>query len=151
MASFSQDPLMGIQERSPLSSLFFHPKNVETIQAEIQYRVHAKTGIRVGRQSDKEIRIIMRSVYLQESLNQSRNLTQQVSKLNESVLDYCVRNVSSNAEQREQFLTDASTMPIPMSHPVGTSGKNRFSFSLHPDEASKDKPYLKYPLPGTLR
>jgi hypothetical protein len=151
MASIAQDPLMGIQERTPLSTLFFHPKNIETIQAELQYRVYKKTKIRVGRQSDKELKIVMRSVYLQESVNQSRNIQDQISKLNESVLDYCVKNTVSNALQHKQYMQDASTLPVPMSHPVGTAGRNRFTFSLHPDESSANRSYSKYPYQGTLR
>jgi hypothetical protein len=151
MASITQDPLMGIQERTPLSNLFFHPKNVDTIQAELQYRVFKKTGLRIGRQSDKELKIVMRSVYLQESLNQSRNIQSQISKLNETVLDYCVKNATSNALQHKQYMSDTTSMPIPMNHPVGTTGRNRHTFSLHPDESSKDRHYSKYPYPGTLR
>lgn len=151
MASIAQDPLMGIQERTPLSALFFHSKNVDTIQAELQYRVFKKTGIRIGRQSEKELRIVMRSVYLQESVNQSRDIREQINKLNESVLDYCVKNAASNALQHKQYMADASTMPIPMSHPVGTSGRNRFTFSLHPDESTKNRSYSQYPYPGTMR
>ena len=151
MASVAQDPLMGIQERTPLSSLFFHPRNVDTIQAELQYRVFKKTGVRIGRQSDKELKIVMRSVYLQESVNQSRDIQNQISKLNESVLDYCVKNTASNALQHKQYMVDATSMPIPMSHPIGTTGRNRFTFSLHPDESSANRTYSKGPYPGTLR
>lgn len=151
MSSVYQDPLMGIQERTPVSSLFFNPRNVDTIQAELQYKVFKKTGIRIGRQSDKEIKIVMRSVYLQESVNQTRNVKEQIAKLNESVLDYCVKNAASNALQHRQYIADASTMPIPMSHPVGTVGKNRFTFSLHPDESSANRSYSRNTLPGTLR
>jgi hypothetical protein len=142
---------MGIQERTPLSSLFFHPQNVDTIQVELQYRVFKKTGIRIGRQSEEELRIVMRSVYLQDSINQSRNLKEQINKLNETVLDYCVKNAASNALQHKQYMADATTMPVPMGHPVGTSGRNRFTFSLHPDESSKDRSYSKYPYSGTFR
>lgn len=142
---------MGIQERSPLSVLFFHPKNMETIQAELQYRVFQKTGERVGRQSDKELRIVMRSVFLQDSANQTHNLTQQVQKLNETVLDYCVKNVASNALQHKQYIADSTTLPIPMSHPVGTAGRNRFAFSLHPDESSSTRTYSQYPYRGDAR
>lgn len=151
MASINEDPLIGIQEQSPLSNLFFHPKNVETIQAELQYRVFKKTGVRVGRQSDKELRIVMRSVFLQDSVNQNTNLRQQIKKLNEIVLDYCVKNVASNALQHKQYIADSGTLPIPMEHPVGTAGRNRFTFSLHPDESSNNRAYSKYPYLGTLR
>jgi hypothetical protein len=151
MASLDQDPLMGILERSPLSQLFFNPKNIETIQSELRFRVYQKTKIVVDKQSQKELLIVMRSIFLQNSVNQSSNLTEQVQTLNENVLGYCVKNVASNALQQRQFLADASSMPIPMQHPVGTANRNRLTFSLHPEETSVNRTYSPYPYSTTLR
>jgi hypothetical protein len=151
MASVSEDPLLGIQEQSPLSLLFFHPHNIETIQTELRFRVYQKTGIVVDRQSPKELMIVMRSVFLQESVNQTTGLKQQVSKLNESVLEYCVKNVAANAAMQKQYETDISTIPVPMTHPVGTSGRSRLTFSLHPEESTMNREYSKYPYSMTLR
>lgn len=151
MASLEQDPLMGIQERTPLSQLFFHPRNIETIQTELRFRVYQKTKIVVDKQSHKELLIVMRSVFLQNSTNQSTNLTEQVHTLNENVLEYCVKNVASNALQQRQFIADSGSMPIPMQHPVGTTNRNRFTFSLHPDESSTNRNYSMYPYSTTLR
>lgn len=137
----SQDPLLGVIEHSPESRLFFHPKNVDTIQSELRYRVYLKTKILVGPQSHKELLIVMRSIYLQNSRHLGGNMTEEVQKLNEKVLEYCVRIVSSNALQREQYEVDAGTLPIPIAHPVGTIGKNRFTFSLHPDQSTMNRDY----------
>lgn len=136
-----QDPLLGILEHTTESRLFFHPKNVDTIQSEIRYRVHSKTGILVGPQSHKELLIVMRSVYLQESKHLCGNITEEIRRMNERVLEYCVGVVASNALQREQYEVDAGTAPIPMSHPIGTASKNRFTFSLHPDQSTMNRDY----------
>lgn len=136
-----QDPLLGILEHTTESRLFFHPKNVDIVQAEIRYRVYNKTGILVGPQSHKELMIVMRSIYLQESKHQGRDITAEIQRMNEKVLDYCVKIVSSNALQREQYEIDAGSAPIPMAHPVGTASKNRFTFSLHPSQASMHRDY----------
>jgi hypothetical protein len=145
MDGHTTDPLMGIMQHTPVSRLFFNPRNVDTIQTELRYRVHAKTGILVGPQSHKELMIIMRSIFLQESLNQETNITEQIRILNEKVLEYSVKVVSSNALQQRQYEVDAGTAPIPMSHPVGTSGRNRFTFSLHPEESTMFRDLSMYP------
>lgn len=135
-SQMEQDPLLGILENTPTSRLFFHPKNVDTLQTEIRYRVHRKTGILVGPQSHKELLIVMRSIYLQNSKHLGGDITGEIRQLNEKVLDYCVDVVASNALQREQYEVDAGSTPIPMSHPVGTANRNRFTFSLHPDQST---------------
>ena len=139
------DPLLGIMQHTPMSRLYFDPRNVDTIQAELRYRVYAKTGILVGPQSHNELLVIMRSIFLQESLNQDTQITEQIRSLNEKVLAYAVDVVSSNALQQRQYEVDAGTIPIPMSHPVGTTGRNRFTFSLHPDEATMYRDTSIYP------
>jgi hypothetical protein len=151
MASIEQDPLMGILEQTPLSMLFFHPSNIETIQGELRFRVYKETGIIVGPQSVKELIIVMRSIFLQDSINRSDNLKQQVVKLNEKVLEYCVKNVSANAEMQKKFEQDIGTLPIPMAHPVGTTGRSRLTFSLHPEESSMNREYSKYPYSNSMR
>lgn len=145
MEQSTADPLLGIMQHTPLSRLFFHPKNIDTIQTELRYRVYTKTNILVGPQSHKELLIIMRSIFLQESLNQEKDISQQIRELNELVLDYSVRIVSSNAVQQQQYEVDAGTMPIPMSHPMGTTGRSRFTFSLHPDESTVNRDLSVYP------
>lgn len=136
-----QDPLLGIIEHSTESRLFFHPKNVDTIQGELRYRVYQKTGLLIGPQSHKELLIVMRSVYLQDSRHLGGDITEEVRRLNEKVLEYCVNTVASNALQREQYEVDAGTAPIPISHPIGTANRNRFTFSLHPDQSTMNRDY----------
>jgi hypothetical protein len=149
--SSETDPLLGIQETSMLSTLFFHPQNIDTIQTELRYRVYQTTGVLVGRQSETELLIVMRSVYLQESRNLPGRYTEQIKELNEKVLEYCVKNVSSNALQYQQYIQDASTMPVPMAHPISTNITKYHTFSLNPAESTKYREYSAHSYGSMMR
>ena len=64
------------------------------------------------------LNIIMRSIYLQNSLNQPDNLTKQIKDLNKIVVDYCVPRVYSEVEGYIKYKIDASTLVVPLSNPI---------------------------------
>ena len=67
----------------------------------------------------------MRSVYLQHSANQTNNITSQVSELNKIVLNYCIQQVYSEAQGYMKYLDDASTLVVPIAHPVMADNTDR--------------------------
>lgn len=77
-------------EKTPLSRMFFSRKNVDYLQYMMKKLVHKETGHIIGRQSDEELLIIMRSIYLQHSKNLPHDLSRQVAELNYRVLKYSV-------------------------------------------------------------
>jgi Family of unknown function (DUF5761) len=101
-----------------VSRLFFSEQNIDALQTGIRYRVYVETNGRhtIGRQSDQELKIIMRSIYLQYSVNLPSNCLSQVRDLNEKVLNWAVPEVLSNLKQYDVYKQDASTMPIPMEY-----------------------------------
>jgi hypothetical protein len=147
----TSDPLLGIQETSMLSMLFFHPQNMDTIQTELRYRVYQKVGVLIGKQFDTELLAVMRSIYLQNSRNLPDKYTEQVKELNEQVLEYCVNNVSTNALQHQQYVQDASTMPVPMAHPISTNKTKYHTFSLNPAETTRNREYSAHPYGSLIR
>ena len=52
--------------------------------------VYKETGHIIGRQSDEELLIIMRSIYLSDSKNLPYEITRQVAELNQKVIKYSV-------------------------------------------------------------
>jgi hypothetical protein len=147
----TSDPLLGVQEASMLSILFFHPQNMETIQTELRFRVYQKVGVLIGKQSDTELLAVMRSIYLQDSRNLPGRYTEQIQELNEKVLEYSVNNVSSNALQQQQYIQDASTMPVPMAHPISTNVTKYHTFSLNPAETTRNREYSAHPYGQLMR
>ena len=71
------------------------------------------------------LKIIMRSIFLQNSKNLPSNITQQITDLNDAVLEYAVRQVYREAEGYMKYQRDVSTMHVPISLPVTSSIKGR--------------------------
>lgn len=117
--------LTGTFKSSLLSDLFFSQENVDYIQTQIIYRVYEKTQKKhvVGRQSDDELIIVMRSVYLQHGKNYDFDLDKQVNKLNEIVLDYCVDNVFVNLTQHVEYIKDITQDQPILERPESTDLK----------------------------
>jgi hypothetical protein len=53
----------------------------------------------------------------------SGSLEDQLSRLNKSVLEECIKSVLSGIQAYLQYYKDASSLPLPLSHPVFTSYK----------------------------
>ena len=100
--------LTGTFCKSKLSNLYFSQVNVDFIQDQIIERIYKKSKGKhvISKQSEDELIIIMRSIYLQYGKNAETNLQQQINSLNERVLDYCVNNVMMNIEQHYAYLKD---------------------------------------------
>ena len=70
--------------------------------------------INISRQSDDELKIIMRSIYFQYGKNSSFNVRDQVLSLNTRVIEWSVPEIISNVKQSQKYLQDISTMPVPL-------------------------------------
>jgi hypothetical protein len=107
--------------RTPLTDVFFSRANVDAVQGALRQRVQAATGQAVGRQSDAELFIVMRSMYYQYGKNLPTDVLSQVRELNGLVLEYTVPDVVSNVRQFLKYRTDVSTLPVPLAHaPMAT-------------------------------
>ena len=93
--------LTGNLKSSSLSDLYFSQSNIDYLQDQIIERVFKKSfgKYKVGKQSEEELTIIMRSIYLQFGKNNDSQLQLQIDELNEKVLEYCIPNIITNAEQ----------------------------------------------------
>ena len=96
-----QNSLKGIQDNNILSRAFFSKRNINCIQKQIQKKVLDSTNYRIGRQSDLQLQIIMRSIYLQYSKNLNCDYTNQIRDLNIKVVNYAVDRVIVEIEQSE--------------------------------------------------
>ena len=68
----------------------------------------------VGEQNCDELKIVMRSTFLQYSQNLPDNIPQQISALNQYVLDYCIKYVYGEAQGYMKYKFDASTLVVPI-------------------------------------
>jgi hypothetical protein len=123
--NFQVESLYGIQETSKLNQLYFSKKNMDIIQNNIRYTVYNKTNKKhiIDKQSDIELQIIMRSMYLQHSPNLEYNYKEQLEYLNKLVVDWCVEKIIPQLEQYIGYLKEVEYMPLPIDLPVNLSSK----------------------------
>lgn len=121
-----------------LNSLFFNRTNVQYIQKRILDEVENITGIRVKPQSENSILIIMNNKYqysLYGSLPSSTvhlalprgpkecSLKKRLERINQAVIQECVKQVLSGMNAYATYYKDASSLPIPLSLPTCMSSK----------------------------
>jgi hypothetical protein len=109
----------GIWNDTLLSKAFFSRENMQIIQNAIRMGVYKRSNHQyiIGEQSCDDIKIIMRSIFLQHSKNDG-NIQAQIRQLNDLVIAYCVKKVYSEALGYMNYIRDASTLVVPMQHPV---------------------------------
>lgn len=127
-----REPLVGQIEETPLTRAYFSNKNIQIIQNGIRAGVYRKSNgqYTIGYQDCDTIKIIMRAIYLQHSINQPTNISYQIEKLNELVLDYCIPKVYLEAQGYLKYLSDASTMPVPIANPIMATQNDKRNHKL---------------------
>jgi hypothetical protein len=125
MNNFQVEALYGIQETSLLNQLFFSKKNMDIIQNMIRYNVYVKSDNKyvIGRQSDIELEIIMRSIYLQHSPNRPDKIKEQLEYLNKLVSDWCTEQIIPEVQQYYGYIKEIEYMPVPIDLPLNLSSK----------------------------
>ena len=77
------DKLTGTNSKSPMSSLYFSQTNVDYLQDQMIERIYKKSKGKhiITKQSEDELLIVMRSIYLQYGKNNDTNLQHQINDL----------------------------------------------------------------------
>lgn len=121
MASYKEAGIEHTISQNDVNSLFFSQKNVDALQHGIRYRVFNRTSKVIDNQSERELRVVMRSIYLQYARNLPTNIVEQVRDLNSKVLDYIVPKIIIEVKQYDTYIRDASSLPEPMDRGLNTS------------------------------
>ena len=125
-----QGSLKGIQATNVLNTAFFSQRNINNIQKQIQKKVLDLTNYKIGRQSDLQLQIIMRSIYLQYSKNLNCDYANQIRDLNKKVTDYSVDRIVVEISQFLEYRNEVSKIPDPISLPKNLSNAGEKSSSL---------------------
>jgi len=114
--NYTKEAIAGYITTNSVSDLFFSEMNINALQDGIRYKINQETNGKyiIGRQSDQELKVVMRSIYFQYGLNQPDDCVGQVRVLNSYVLNWCVSEVLSNLLQYQQYKIDSSTLPMPL-------------------------------------
>lgn len=118
---FGQDALKSIISDSTLSNAFFSEANIQGIQDTIRYRVYKDTKKVIGNQSEYDLLIVMRSIYLQYSDNTNDDIRGQIADLNKRVIEYAVPTIITSLRQHMEFLKNKDKLPYLMDHPKNVS------------------------------
>jgi hypothetical protein len=114
------DALEGILETSILSEVYFSAGNIQIIQNSIRAGVFkmSRDKYNVPPQNIDQLKIIMRSTYLQYAKHSATNITKQVEELNELVLNYCIPFVYNEAISYVKYLQDQSSLVLPLEREI---------------------------------
>lgn len=117
----------GLWSETHLSQAFFSQQNIQILQNGIRAGVYhrSKGQYLIGPQDCDSLKIVMRSVFLQNAANQNENIPQQIEQLNNMVLHYCIQQVYAEAQSYIKYIDDVSTLVVPISHPVMADNTDR--------------------------
>lgn len=120
--SYQKTSISGIHEKNDLNDSFFSPSNVNLLQNLIQATVLNKSQgkFQIGKQSEEQLIIIMRSIYLQHGKNLPDNIQEQVDDLNKKVVNECVRIILVNIQAYVGYVRDVNAPPSTMNLPKST-------------------------------
>jgi hypothetical protein len=106
-----------------LSRAYFSMENIEIIQNSIRSSIYEKTEQKhiIDKQDYDQLKMIMRSIFLQHALHQNDDIRGQIVELNKRVTDYCVPQIYSELKAYLKYKEDISTLPVPMDNPIHLS------------------------------
>lgn len=122
---YENDAVRHIHSGSEVAQLFFSLKNINILQEGIRYTIYKKTNGKhvIDKQSDTELKVVMRSIYLQYSRNLATDIVEQVKSLNSKVLDFVIPRILSEILQHIQYKKDITYLPVPMERSQNMSSK----------------------------
>jgi len=120
-----RDALTGQWTDTLLSCAFFSEQNIQILQNAIRKGVYDKSNGQyiIAPQNCNELKIIMRSIFLQHANNLPCDIKYQIITLNNLVTDFAIEQVYKEAVSYIKYKIDASTLSTPISTPVNTSPK----------------------------
>lgn len=126
-ATSFHEAMTGNFQDSTLSLAYFSKDNIQIVQNAIRAGVYevSKHQYVIDNQNGDNLKIIMRSVFLQSSTNLANQITQQIQALNDLVVEYCVKQIYSEAQAYVNYKRDASTMYTPIDRPTQPDFNNK--------------------------
>lgn len=110
-------------EDTGLSRLYFSKENLDNIQKDIIESVYNITlndkdpildnvrPVKIGRQNDLQLQIIMRSIFLQYAKHNNYNIAGQIRELNDLVIREAIPDIITNVKQYLGYSADIQRSP----------------------------------------
>jgi hypothetical protein len=116
-----REELVGHQHTAtPLNTTFFSDANIEVLQQRISDQVFSMSGNkhRIDRQSDDDLKLIMRSYYLMFGRNNPDNVSGDLADLNARVVGYAAAKIYSELDFYLFYLNDIQDFAPPIAVPM---------------------------------
>ena len=107
-------------EDNMLARVFFSAGNIQILQNGLRAGVYkmSNSKIVIPPQNIDQLKIVMRSTYLQYAEHMTDGITQQVERLNKIVWDYVVPTVYNEAVGYVKYMQDQSSLVMPLELPL---------------------------------
>lgn len=119
--SHNVEMLRGKKECSILDYLFFSNRNMDIIQNAIRKGVYDISGHIIGKQSENELLMIMRSIFYINLPLEFPNITKNIEFLNKAVVDQALPKILSSMKQYLIYLKDVHQNQKPNERPENDS------------------------------
>lgn len=103
-----------------LNEQFFSQENVDRLQSMIQATVRQMVNATIDRQSDVDLKLVMRSYYLQYAENNPNATADELQQLNERVVNFCANRIAVEVEAYRYYRKDILDFPAPIARPLDT-------------------------------
>jgi hypothetical protein len=134
-AGVGNDPVVDVrastrQAPTPLHDAFFGRANLDRIKMALRDSIRDQLGYVIDwrSQSDQDLLVIMRYVYVQHGANVGG--AAEIRRLNDLVLREIVPQVASGVLQHLSYLRDASQLPVPLDRGIASSVKGTLTTEL---------------------
>lgn len=126
--------LRNIHEPTNVNEIFFSQRNCDALHEAIRYLVWKYSGCKhvISRQSDTELQVIMKGVYMDNAKHGNYDVLRQVRDLNALVLDFAVPRIVREINMYITYRSEIFKNPMPLPHPEDTStaGSKTVQFKL---------------------
>ena len=122
-----RDAMIGNWYDTKLSLVFFSKENIQIIQNALRADVYRLSNgeYTISQQDNDELKIIMRAIYLESAVNMPINIREQVTALNQHVVNHCVPKLINEVRAYIKYKRDASNMYTVMTWPAYDNVKGK--------------------------
>ena len=106
-----------------MNEIFFSSSNLELLHSRIQEQVFQMSGSkhRIDKQSDDDLKLIMRSYYLTYGKNDPTRISEDLADLNSRVVGYASAKIFSELDFYFFYLKDIQDFATPIANPTNVN------------------------------